>query len=56
MSAKDDLQTQSIQLDVINPQDPTALEQLIEWAKQASAKQKALQVEIDKINDWLFPD
>ena len=53
MSLKDDLQVQSIQLDIINPSDPAALEQLIEWAKQASAKQKDLQVKIDRINERL---
>ena len=53
MSGKDDLQTQSIQLDVIDPKDPTALDQLIEWAKQTSARQKALQADIDRINNRL---
>jgi len=56
MSRKDDLQVQSIQLDIINPEDPQALGQLIEWAKQASAKQKDLQFQIDRINKWLFPE
>lgn len=55
MSLKDDLQVQSIQLDVIDPSDPAALDQLIEWAKQTSAKQKDLQFQIDKINEWLLP-
>ena len=55
MNTKDDLQSQNIQLDVIDPQDPNAILQLIEFAKQVSAKQKQLQREIDKLNRWVFP-
>lgn len=53
MSRKDDLQIQDIQLDIINPEDPSALLQLVEWAKQASARQKQLQFQIDRINERL---
>jgi hypothetical protein len=53
MSTKHDLQQQSIQLDMIDPTDPTALEQLLEWAKQVSARSKALQEQIDRINERL---
>ena len=53
MSAKDDLQIQDIQLDIINPEDPTAILQLSEWAKQASARQKNLQQQIDRVNQRL---
>lgn len=53
MSLKDELQAQSIQLDVIDPKDPEALGQLIEWAKQTSARQKNLQFQVDKINERL---
>jgi hypothetical protein len=53
MSKKDDLQIQSIQLDIVNPDSPEALLQLVEWAKQASARQKDLQFQIDRINQRL---
>jgi len=53
MSRKDDLQIQDIQLDMIDPSDPAAFQQLIEWAKQLSAKQKVLQFQIDRINERL---
>ena len=55
METKDDLQIQNIQLNVIDPNSPDALLQLIEWAKQASAKQKEQQQEIDKLNRWVYP-
>ena len=56
MNLKDELQIQSIQLDMINPkEDPDSLIQLIEWAKQVSAKQKELQRQIDNLNRWVFP-
>lgn len=53
MSRKDDLQVQDIQLDIIDPTKPEGLHQLIEWAKQASARQKRLQEQIDRINQRL---
>ena len=56
MSRKDDLQQQSIQLDIPDPSSPEAIGQLIEWAKQASAKQKDLQFQIDRINRRLSFD
>ena len=56
MSRKDDLQIQDIQLDINDPEDPTAILQLIEWAKQASARQKNLQFQIDRINERLSLD
>ena len=56
MSAKDDLQIQDIQLNISDPEDPSALLQLIEWAKQASARQKLLQFQIDRINERLSFD
>ena len=56
MSRKDDLQVQDIQLDIVNPENPEALLQLIEWAKQASARQKQLQFQIDRINERLSFD
>jgi len=55
MSTKDDLQVQNIQLDIIDPSDPNAILQLIEFAKQTSAKQKEMQREIDRLNRWVFP-
>ena len=56
MSAKDDLQVQDIQLDINDPEDPSAILQLVEWAKQASARQKQLQFQIDRINERLSFD
>ena len=56
MSQKDDLQIQNIQLNMIDPSDPEALLRFIEWAKQTSAKQKELQRQIDKLNNWVFPE
>ena len=56
MSRKDDLQIQDIQLDIVNPEDPSAILQLVEWAKQASARQKQLQFQIDRINERLSFD
>lgn len=55
MSTKDDLQIQNIQLDIIDPKDPDAILQLIEFAKQTSAKQKELQRQIDRLNKWVYP-
>lgn len=55
MSQKGDVQAQRIQLDMLDPKDPESWLQLIEWAKQVSAKQNELQRQIDKLNSWLFP-
>lgn len=55
MPQRNDLQSQNIQLDMIDPKDPASLLQFIEWAKQISAKLKILQQQIDKLNDWVYP-
>jgi len=55
MDNKSDLQIQDIQLDVIKPDDPKSWNQLIEWAKQMSARQKELQRQVDRLNNWVFP-
>ena len=52
MSTKDDLQALDIQLDIPDPKDPNAILQLIEWAKQTSARMKKLQQQIDILNRW----
>jgi hypothetical protein len=55
MSQKDDLQVQDIQLDIVDPSNPDSILQLIEWAKQTSARLKELQREIDRLNRWVYP-
>lgn len=52
---KGDLQVQDIQLDMINPEDPKSWDQFIEWAKQISARQKELQRQVDRLDNWVFP-
>lgn len=56
MGSKDDLQPQSIQLNVLDPTDPNFNPRLVEWAKQTSAKLKELQQQIDMLNEWVFPE
>ena len=51
-----DLQALDIQISVLSPEDPEAVLQLIEWAKQVSAKMKVLQNQIDKLNKWIYPE
>jgi len=55
MNQKGELQIQDIQLDILSPDDPKSWIQLIEWAKQTSARQKELQRQIDKLNAWVYP-
>lgn len=54
-TTKGDLQVQDIQLDVLKPDDPDSWLQLLEWAKQVSARQKELQRQVDQLNGWVFP-
>lgn len=55
MPPRNDLQSQNIQLDMIDPKDPESLLQFMEWAKQTSAKLKELQRQIDLLNKWVYP-
>jgi hypothetical protein len=53
--ADNDLQALDIQISILDPKDPEAVLQLIEWAKQVSARMKVLQNQINKLNDWVYP-
>jgi len=55
MAQRNEIQSQNIQLDMIDPKNSESLMQLIEWAKQTSAKQKELQRQIDRLNRWVYP-
>lgn len=55
MPQKSEIQSQNIQLDMIDPSKPESLLQFIEWAKQISAKLKVLQRQVDKLNEWVYP-
>lgn len=53
MSSKDDIQLPDVQLDVKSNEE--LLAQVIEWSRQVSKRMKAMQQEIDKLNEWVYP-